>query len=277
MVNFIEGQVSINGTLLNTKQNGQASLQPNQVLTTNVGKAEILLSPGVFLRVGDRGELRMVSADTVDPVVELVHGEALIEADRKGAHAHVLQQGANAAILKEGLYRFNADRSQIQVIDGKISLSANGQTKELGRGREADLGSGPKIKTVSFDRKAEDNLYQWSSIRAGYLAEASGYAAQNIYAGNPSPYYAVNGWYWDPYFAAWDWMPGYGFFYGPFGYPFFSPGFAFYGGYGRFGHPGFYGRPGFVGSRGVSAMTAHGFSGGGFRGGGFRSGGGGRR
>jgi len=273
-VNYIEGQVAIDGMALNAGQNGRTAIHANQVLTTNVGRVEILLLPGVFLRAGDHSELRMVSADMVDPVVEVVRGEAMVEADRKDARTNVLQQGANASILKEGLYRFNADRGNIQVIDGKISLTANGQSKEIGRGREADLG-GPKLKTVSFDRKAEDNLYQWSSIRSGYLAEASGYTAQNIYAGYPAPYTGY-GWYWDPYFAAWSWMPGYGFFYSPFGYPFYSPGFAVYAGFGRgFG----YGRPGFGGPRpafrsgfapGTSAMAARGFSGGGFHGGGGR-------
>jgi hypothetical protein len=219
----------------------------------------------------------MVSAELVDPVIEVIHGEAMVEADRQGTRTNVLQQGANASILKQGLYRFNADRGNIQVIDGKIAVALNGQSKEIGRGREIDLAD-PKLKTVGFNRKAEDDLYQWSSIRSGYLAEASGYTAQNIYAGYYSPYWG-DGWYWDPYFAAWSWMPGYGFFYSPFGYPFYSPGFAIYAPwrFGRFGggfaglRPAF--RPGFA--PGASGMMARGFSGGGFRGGG--GGGGGRR
>jgi len=274
-VNYIEGQVAVDGVALNARRNGQTTLRTNQILSTTMGKAEVLLSPGVLVRVGNQSQLRMVSPELVDPVIEVIHGEVMVEADRKGARTNVLQQGANASILKEGLYRFDADRGNIQVIDGKIAVALNGQSKEVGRGREVDLG-GAKLKTASFDRKAADDLYQWSSIRSGYLAEASGYTAQNIYAGYAAPY-AGDGWYWDPYFAAWSWMPGYGFFYSPFGYPFYSPGFAIYAPwrFGRFGG-GFAGvRPAFRAgyAPGASGMMARGFGGGGFHGGG----GGGRR
>ncbi len=263
-VNYIEGQVAVDGAALNVRQNGQTMLRPNQVLSTTAGKAEVLLSPGVLVRVGNQSQLKLVSAELVDPVIEVLHGEAMVEADRKGARTNVLEQGANVSILKEGLYRFNADKGNIQVIDGKVE---NLQSKDAGRGREVELG-GAKLRTVSFDRKAAADLYQWSSIRSGYLAEASGYTAQNIYAGDAAPY-AGDGWYWDPYFAAWSWMPGYGFFYSPFGYPFYSPGFAIYAPW-RF-------RYGFAGVRpafrtgfapGSAGMTARGFSRGGFHGGG---------
>ena len=80
-VNYIEGQVDVNGAPLSAKQDGQTTLQMNQSLDTQVGKAEILLSPGVFLRVGNHSEIRMVSDELVNPTVELVHGEAMIEAD----------------------------------------------------------------------------------------------------------------------------------------------------------------------------------------------------
>jgi hypothetical protein len=278
-VNYIEGRVAIDGVPLTAQQNGQTTLRPNQVLSTTTGKAEVLLSPGVLVRVGNQSQLRMVSAELVDPVIEVLHGEAMVEADRQGARTNVLQQGANASILKQGLYRFNADRGNIKVIDGKIEVALNGRSKEVGRGREIDLAN-PKLKTVSFNRKAEDDLYQWSSIRSGYLAEASGYTAQNINAGYYSPYWG-NDWYWDPYFDAWSWMPGYGFFYSPFGYPFYSPGFAMYGrwGWGGYGYGGRFGRGGFgygsgrFGGRPAGMMARGGFGGGGFHGGGFGGGG----
>ena len=48
-VNYLEGKVEIDGNALTTKQIGEAQLQPEQVLTTSHGKAEVLLTPGVFL------------------------------------------------------------------------------------------------------------------------------------------------------------------------------------------------------------------------------------
>lgn len=279
-INYIEGQVSIDGRALNESQTGYVPLEPNQILTTATGKAEILLSPGVFLRVGDNSAVRMISQDIAQPQIEVVRGEAMIEVDwmPKDERIGVLERGAQSWIAKRGLYKFNSDTGQVAVIDGSIQVTENDKTKEVGKGKEV-LVTSAKLKTKSFDRKSEDDLYRWSNVRAGYLAEANMATAQRYYANGWGPYWTA-GWYWDPYFDFWSWMPWDGYFWSPFGYPFFSPGYVAYApyfGYGRFGYGRFGGRGfaarGFAG-RGM-AMAPRGFAGGGFHGGGF--GGGGRR
>jgi len=278
-LNYYEEQVSIDGNAVNRNQVGYAQVQPNQILSTGNGKAEALLSPGVFVRIGSNSQVRMVSADLAAPQVEVVQGEAMVEVDfkPKGARINVLERGANASVLKVGLYRFNSDAAQIAVIDGKLDVSESGQSKELGRGKEVNL-TAPKLKAVIFDPKAEDELYRWSSVRAGYLAEANAGTAQMYYAGygGYGPFVG-NGWYWDPYFDFYSWLPGYGFFYSPFGYPFFSPacaiyaprfGYGFRGGYG-YGRGGYLARGGFAG-RGIAMAPRAGGFGGGFHGGGGR-------
>ena len=295
-LNYVEGQVSLDGNPVTTKQIGQVELSPDQMLTTNLGKAEVLLSPGVFLRVGDNSQIRMVSTGLVDPRVEVVSGEAMVEVDymAKQARLDVLERGAEASLLKEGLYKFNADEGQVQVIDGKAKVTDNNETKEIGKGKEIVL-SGAALKPVKFDRKAEDNLYQWSNVRAEYLAQANQATARTIYVdggwGGP-------GWYWNPYFSMYSWLPGDGFFWSPFGYPFYSPGFVmyaptinrYYGGAHpvngfrvngfRAGRAAIPGRPvggagfrSFGGGGHFSAAPRMGFGGGGFHGGGFHGGG----
>ena len=138
-LNYFEGQVSIDGNAVNRNQVGYAQLQPNQILSTGNGKAEVLLSPGVFVRVGSNSGIRLVSADIAAPQVEVVGGEAMVEVDfiPKDARIHVLEHGADASIQKVGLYKFNSDAAQVAVIDGKLTVSENGQSKELGRGKRS--------------------------------------------------------------------------------------------------------------------------------------------
>jgi hypothetical protein len=270
-VNYVEGQASIDGHPLDVKQNGNTQVEVNQTLTTQNGKVEMLLSPGVFVRTGDNSQIRMVSNGLVDPTIEVTHGSAMVEVDQKlkDARVDVLEDGARASLLKNGLYRFDTDPARAEVIDGKIAVAENGQSKELGKGKEVALNGEP-LKPVSFDRKAEDDLYKWSSVRSGYLAEANASTAQYIYAG-AGPFWGP-GWYWNPWFTAWSWLPGDGFFYSPFGFPFYSPAYVVYAPY-RFGY-GFRGgyRGGGLAARGFAPRTGisgfrAGAIGGGFRGG----------
>ena len=195
----------------------------------------------------------------------------------KDAQVDVLEHGATASVHKAGLYRFDSDSSRIEVIDGKLQVTENDQTKEFGRGKEVTL-TAAQLKPVSFDRKAEDDLYRWSNVRASYLAQANVSTAQSAYSGY-GPYWGA-GWYWNPYFAFWSWLPGDGYFFSPFGYPFYSPGYVIYAPTIR--HGGFPARgvasQGFAARGGVAlAPRAGGFARGGFAGGGGFHGGGGHR
>src|SRR2546429_425382 len=60
-LNYVEGKVSIGEETLDSKSIGSAEVKPGQSLTTGSGKAEVLLTPGVFLRVGDNSTVTMIS------------------------------------------------------------------------------------------------------------------------------------------------------------------------------------------------------------------------
>jgi hypothetical protein len=58
-LNYVEGQASIGTQALGSKSIGTAQLQTGQTLSTEKGKAEVLLTPGVFVRVGNDSSVRM--------------------------------------------------------------------------------------------------------------------------------------------------------------------------------------------------------------------------
>ncbi len=292
-VNYVEGQVAIAGQTIAPRSVGSVGLQPNQVLDTGQGHAEILLTPGVFLRVGDNSAVRLVSPDLANTRVEVLRGQAIVEVAElfKDSNLWVLMHGSSIRLDRQGLYAFNADTQLVQVFDGKATVEQNDRTKDLDKGHELALNGTWKVS--HFDTKAQaaqDPLYAWSNLRSEYEAEASMQSARNVFVGG-SPYWYGPGWYWNPYWDMYGFIPGDGIWFSPFGWPFYSPWVVgYYGGYG-FG----YGRgfaPGFVGhghiagnavaARGgfaASARMGGGFAGrGGFAGGmhgGF--GGGGRR
>jgi hypothetical protein len=225
-VNYIEGQVSIDGRTLDGRSLQSTEVEPGQVLRTEQGKAEMLLTPGVFLRLGGQASVRMVSPSLTDTRVELLQGEAMLEADEvlPGNHLVVADHGADTLIQKQGLYKFTADPAQLAVYDGKAEVFADDRTAEVGKGKTVTLAAQASMKPQSFDNHLGDDLYQWSSVRSQYVAEANQSSVQAIVVGSPYPFgwYGM-GWYWNPWFSTWAFIPANGFFASPFGFGFYSP------------------------------------------------------
>ena len=285
-LNYVEGSVSLNGQALTSQSIGKATVGENQVLSTAQGKAEILLTPGVFLRLGDNSAARMLSPNLTDTRVAVLNGEATVEVTElfKENHLQIGVGGTMTTLLKQGLYEFNADHPQLAVYDGEASVLSGDRQIKVKQGHQAQLTGA--VQVAKFDRKAQqDPLYAWSNLRAEYDAQASAESAQAVYGGW-GPYWYGAGWYWNPYWDMYGFLPGDGILYSPFGWPFFSPGFAYYApryfGGGAFARGGFAGR-GFAGRGFAGRVPSGGFSrglaaprvgGGGFAGGGHFGGGG---
>jgi hypothetical protein len=281
-VNYTEGQVSIDGQAVHGSRN--SALQPGQVLQTQDGKAEMLLTPGVFLRLNNHSQARLVSASITDTRVELLQGEAMVEAAQaeRENNISIIDAGYAVQIDKRGIYEFNADQPKVAVYDGELTVHGNDRSTDVKKGRELALvAQNPKLKTQSFATNNLDQLYSWSRLRSEYMAEANMSSAQTILVSNSNGFYGT-GWYWNPYFDSWAFVPGGGYFYSPFGFGFYSP--AYWGVYGRGIIAGrYYGGYGYRGGAfrsGVGASPAfagRGFGGGAHFSGGGHVGGGGRR
>jgi len=227
-LNYVEGQASMDNQNLDEKSVGNATLQNGQVLETGNGKAEILLTPGVYLRLGSNSSAKMVNDSLTNTQVSLQQGEAMLEVDRLYQEnlIHVSQPGADTRVLKTGLYDFNAADNTVRVFDGKAVVKADDRDTAVKKDHQVQLTSA-KIKPEKFDSKAvqqNDDLYRWSSLRSEYLSEANVNTARLYYAnGWYGPGWWGPGWYWDPWFAGFTFLPGDGFFYNPFGWGFYSP------------------------------------------------------
>ena len=77
-LNYVEGQVYLGTQSLNAKSVGTVELDPGQTLTTQNGKAEILLTPGVFLRLGDNSSATMMSSSLTYTKMSVNEGEAFV-------------------------------------------------------------------------------------------------------------------------------------------------------------------------------------------------------
>lgn len=282
-INYVEGQATLNGQNLNQNSVG-AMIQPGQSVMTTDGRVEILLTPGVFLRLDHGAIVKMDSSGLADIVFTVNRGRAMVEVDQvlKANNITINENGTSVRLVKKGLYDFDATAGTVRVFEGQADVSAGKKTIEVNGGHELALLNQTKLKTHGFNKEgAQDDFYRWSSLRSSYLAEANVSAARMYYNGGPG-WYGPD-WYWDPWFGAYTWIPGDGIFWDPFGWGFYSPFFVGYapffgfgfGGYGyhHFGtgyHPAV--AP-FHGAVRANGMPAGGFARGGFGGSGFARGG----
>jgi FecR protein len=276
-LNYVEGQVSINGQIVNELSAGSTQLHEGQVVATGNGRAEILLTPGVFLRLGDNSAVSMVLPDLARTEVELLSGSADVEVDQlfKQNDLIVKIEGDETHLLKTGLYAFNFESGTVRVFDGEASvLPVNGQQKPVVVKKGHELAMNGEVKRpTDFDEKtSEDALYNWSSLRSEYLGEANVQLA-SAYEGEPA---FAPGWFWDAGLYGYTWLPGYGAFFNPFGYGFYSPYYLYGGGF-VYGYGRGYGRGYGHGQTNLHGEVASGSHSSAFQGGegGFHGGGGG--
>jgi len=257
-INYVEGRASIGTVPVTTGSIGTVELDRNQSLTTETGKVEILLTPGVFLRLADNSSLKMISPDLANTEVQLDKGRAMVEVVEiyPQNNIRIDQNGASTKLLKKGLYDFDADRNEIRVFKGSAQVIAGSRKTTLGGAQKVTLG-GANLRASRFEtRQYEDEFYRWCGLRSGYLSEASVDAARTYLGPGPGwygPAWAGVGWYWDPWFGVYTFLPADGIFYGPFGWGFYSPiavywsPFIFYGHYphafGEFHYPYGHGFP----------------------------------
>jgi hypothetical protein len=209
-LNYVQGSAYLQGQQLNNKNLGNSEMAPGQVLHTTTGRAEVLLTPGVFLRLGEHSRVKMMSPDLNNTKVELLEGEAGIEVDEIHPQndLQIVDNGVTTQLTKRGFYEFLANPAKVLVFTGEAEVNTgDGQHRDVKKHREMALENLANQKPHGFKIKnAEDALFNWSKLRSQYLAEANHqYADEYGYAGGP-------GWYWNPWGMGWDmaWGPGWG-------------------------------------------------------------------
>ena len=205
-VNYTQGQVALNGRAIAPASLGWVGAGAGQTLRTESGKAEVLLAPGVFLRLAGASEIKMISTSPEDVRVELVHGEALADAEQLGRHHHiaVIADGTVFEIEQNGIYEFHSGDPAVVVYRGKTAAKEDGRTTVLHAGHEL-LKENDRMETRKFDRREPDPLFAWNQVRAAYISDAGDWTAETM-GGNPDVQYSP-GWHWSPWYMTWVYIP----------------------------------------------------------------------
>ena len=242
-VNFVEGAVSVarkagtSGILIK----GDTLEIGDRVSTSADGKAEILLNPGSFLRLGSDSTFEFATTNLDDLRINLSGGSAIFEvfADDE-FRVSVATPKSNFYLIRSGIYRVDVETDgtgSIEVWKGKAQVG-DSEKNVVKSGREANLENGT-LAIAKFDREEKDEFELWSKGRAKELAKAVSRlqrktlrtSLMHSFLGRSwNMYDSFGGWVFDPFGRSYCFLP--------FGYGWSSP----YG-YGFSGHIGGYNLP----------------------------------
>jgi hypothetical protein len=182
---------------------------------------ELLLTPGAFLRLGERTELTLVTAGIPDIKLRLNSGEALLEVLDVQTPIVMEQKGARAVIRKPGLYDFDEKHGDLAVYDGEARVNTDDKQIVLEKGLGVSARGLHRFRAIPHPGSM---LLSWSNSRSAQLSSESAEAAQK-WPGSPGAW-GGPAWYWSPWSASYTFLSASGFVTSPFGWPFYAPGYT---------------------------------------------------
>jgi FecR protein len=223
LVSYVEGQVYMGNQLVDPQFGHFPTLGENAILRTQEGRAEMLLNPGVFLRLSENSSVKMITNRLIDTRLELLQGSAVVEADQIAKDNNVTLVANEAAIsmTKAGVYRVDAEPGSLKVYSGDAQVQRGDQYVNVTGGKMLNLAD-EAASVQKFDTKDTDALDRWSERRGEYAAVANVSAAKSM-LDNGGGMLTTGIWQWNPWYGMMTFIPAAGMLWSPYGYGFWSP------------------------------------------------------
>jgi FecR protein len=188
VIHFSDGSVFLDDQRVEQKTGKFDQMNNGSELRTQDGRAEVLLTPGTFLRMGANSAIRMVSNQLDDTRVELLSGSAILDQGSDtlaGTAVTILYNLDQVQIKKAGRYRFDSEPPQVKVESGAVAVIADGKSVEAGPGYVVPFEGKLTARKLLNDSQADDpalskpgdNLDHWDEARNNSVAESNTDAA----------------------------------------------------------------------------------------------------
>src|SRR5271157_5129981 len=183
LISYVEGKVFLSDQVVEPSPTHFPDVKENAMVRTDEGRAEVLLTPGVVLRLGENSSLKLITNRLIDTRLELLTGAAVVEADNveKDTSVTVVCKSGMVGLSKIGIYRFDAEPGRLRVFKGMADVKLGSETVEaimVSGGKTISL-AGNTATAEKFDIEDTDSLDRWSSKRGMVLAMANPSAAKS--------------------------------------------------------------------------------------------------
>lgn len=175
VVNYFEGAVSVDGTPLEQKFGHFQEVKQGSELRSDQGRAEILLTPGVLLRVDENSSIRMLSTRLDDTRVDFIGGSVVVDSTQATAPVVVSFKEYQVRFKQPGKYRLNSAPAALRVEVGEAQVALSGKTVVVGDSRV--LPFTPALIAQFASTLPPDEFDRWSLERSQMLSAENQSAA----------------------------------------------------------------------------------------------------
>jgi hypothetical protein len=100
---------------------------------TTAGRAEVLLTPGVVLRLDENSSIRMLSTSFSDTRVELLGGSAILEVTEtaKDTAAKLVYKNWQIRVPQEGVFRIDTAPPRVRAYKGHVEVATEGNAETV--------------------------------------------------------------------------------------------------------------------------------------------------
>ncbi len=188
VVQYFEGAVLLDDKPIEHKTAVFPSLKNGTTLHTGKGRAELLLTPSVYLRLDENTTLRMVSNSLTDTRLEITDGSAILDnLNATPSRAVVLTYHDSAVHFpKAGIYRVDCELGELQVYSGEAEVTHEKTSSTIDSSHLYYFAL--DLSTSKFGDGAMDEFYDWARNRSDVIAEQNQTAsAEQDEAQDPDP------------------------------------------------------------------------------------------
>jgi hypothetical protein len=165
-VHYLQGSALLNGRDIAEPRPGPGSgafpaWQPGETLETGLGLAEVMMRPGVVIRMAEHTRAKLSGER-----IELLSGSLTIEVLNSKPRVTLHHRDVSVTPKGAGVYRFRSDPPEFAVLGGSVEVSRGG-------------GRNTVLKDTAFP--FDDPLVRWTGRRSRVLAAANVASARAIH------------------------------------------------------------------------------------------------
>ena len=171
VVYYLDGSVYLNDQPLESRMDKFPSVPEGVELRTAQGHADVLLTPGVFLRMGENSAIRMLSNDLTNTRVELQTGSAIVDSSNpaSGTAVTLIFRNWQVSSADAGTYRIDSEPPRVWVFKGDADVVI-GEKRPVEVAEGMDLPLTAALRPEDSSSQPTDSLSEWAKGRGDSIA-----------------------------------------------------------------------------------------------------------